>query len=173
MPNPFRLPRLSRRNALRGAVALSAICAVAAATGHGSTAGEIVIGHPFATPSPPGATTGAAYLTTLENGGDKPDRLVRASTPVAARVEMHTMNVDAQGVMRMREIDAIGLAPKQVVLMRPGGGMHLMLIDLKTPLKNGDTFPMSLQFERAGKVEVNVVVQIPRPRDAAPKMHMH
>ena len=98
---------------------------------------------------------------------------MRASTPVAARVEIHTMSVDAQGVMRMREIDGIALAPKTKVQMRPGMGMHLMLIGLKEPLKEGATFPMTLQFERAGKVEVKVVVQTPRARGAAEEMHMH
>ena len=72
------------------------------------------------------------------------------------------MAVDAQGVMRMREIDGIALAPKAKLQMRPGTGMHLMLIGLKEPLKEGATFPMTLQFERAGTVEVNVVVQAPQ-----------
>ena len=83
------------------------------------------------------------------------------------------MAVDAQGVMRMREIDGIALAPKAKLQMRPGSGTHLMLIGLKEPLKEGATFPMTLQFERAGTVEVNVVVQVPRARGASEPMHMH
>jgi copper(I)-binding protein len=83
------------------------------------------------------------------------------------------MSVDAQGVMRMREVDGIALAPKAKVQMRPGAGMHLMLIGLKEPLKEGASFPMTLQFERAGKVEVKVIVQTPKPRNAPQEMHMH
>ena len=145
----------------------------AAAFGHGSSVGDIDIGHPYATPSLAGARTGAAYIATLENTGARPDRLLRASTPVAARVEMHEMKLDAGGVMRMRETDAIVVAPKQPIRMRPGLGLHLMLVDLKQPLKEGDTFPMAMEFERAGKVEVKVVVQVPKPRSGESAEHKH
>jgi copper(I)-binding protein len=57
--------------------------------------------------------------------------------------------------------------------MRSGSGMHLMLIGLKAPLKEGDSFPMTLQFERAGTVEVKVIVDRPKPGGAAPEGHMH
>ena len=157
----------------RSLVAMFAAVAVVAAAAHGSTVGEIAIEHPYATPSLAGTTTGAAYFVALENTGAQPDKLVRASTPVAASVELHTMSVDAQGVMRMREVDGIALAPKQSVRMRPGMGDHLMLVGLKRPLKEGETFAMTLQFERAGKVEVKVVVQTPRASAAMPDMHMH
>jgi copper(I)-binding protein len=68
------------------------------------------------------------------------------------------MAVDAQGIMRMREIDAIAIAPREKLRMRPGAGLHLMLIGLKEPLKEDASFPMTLEFERAGKVEVKVIV---------------
>jgi copper(I)-binding protein len=155
------------------ALALSAFCTAAIA--HSFSVGEIAIGHPFATPSIAGTANGAAYLKSLENTGTESDRLVHASTPAAARVEVHTMSVDAQGVMRMREIDGIALAPKAKLEMRPGTGMHLMLVGLKAPLKEGTSFPMTLQFERAGTVEVTVVVQAPKAEGAAASapMHMH
>ena len=82
------------------------------------------------------------------------------------------MAVDAQGVMRMREIDGIALAPNARVAMRPGSGMHLMLMGLKAPLKEGARFPMTLEFERAGKVEVEVVVQRAAPAQRAAS-HAH
>ena len=143
------------------------------AAAHGANVGDIAIGHSFATPSIPGTTNGAAYLASLENKGTVADRLVRASTPVAARVELHTMAVDAQGVMRMREIDGIALAPKAKVQMKPGAGVHMMLMGLKEPLKEDTSFPMTLEFERAGKVEVKVVVGQPKPAAAAASGHMH
>ena len=153
--------------------ALAALAISAAAFAHGSKVGDLNIGHPYATPSLPGTRTGAAYITTLENTGAQPDRLLRASTPVAARVEMHEMKLDAGGVMRMRETDAIVVAPRQPIRMRPGLGLHLMLVDLTQPLKEGDTFPMTMEFERAGKVEVKVVVQVPKQRGGEPAEHKH
>ena len=146
-------------------LALAALASVVAA--HGVRAGDISIDHPFATPSLPGTSNGAAYFVSLENGGSVADRLLRATTPAAARVELHTMKVDAQGVMRMREIDGIVLAPNAKVQLRPGSGMHLMLIGLKEPLKAGTSFPMTLEFERTGKVEVSVSVDAPKPGGAS------
>ena len=140
---------------------------------HGATVGDIAIEHPFAAPSIPGTSNGAAYFAALENTGNAGDRLLRATTPAASRVELHTMAVDAQGVMRMREVDGIALAPHAKIEMRPGSGMHLMLIGLKEPLKEGSSFPMTLQFERAGVVEVKVVVQATKPRDGASAPHSH
>ena len=151
--------------------ALLLALAAGAVAAHDYRAGGVRVVHPFATPSVPGATNGAAYLATLENTGPAADRLLRASTPVAARVELHTMALDA-GTMRMREVEAIALAPKETLAMRPGQGFHLMLIQLKAPLKAGDTFPLVLEFDKGGKVEVRVDVQQPRDRAAAPD-HKH
>ena len=139
---------------------------------HDFSAGTVRIGHPYATPSIPGTTNGAAYFASLENTGDAPDKLTRAVTPVAERVELHSMSVDAQGVMRMREVDGIALAPKARIQMKPGSGLHLMLIGLKAPLVEGTSFPMTLEFERAGRVEVTVNVQAPKA-GAGGEMHKH
>jgi periplasmic copper chaperone A len=168
LSHPFRLA-----SALRRLAAITTIACAGAAMAHGSVVGDIHIGHPFATPSLAGTTTGAAYFARLDNEGTRADRLLRASTPAAARVELHSMALDAQGVMRMREIEAIELAPKASIRMRPGMGMHLMLVGLKAPLREGASFPMTLEFERAGKVEVTVTVQVPKPRDEASGAHMH
>ena len=161
--------RLLRRCTL--VIPLAALSAFAAA--HDSSVGDIRIAHTYATPSLAGSSNGAAYFATLENTGDKPDRLLHASTPTAASVELHNMGIDTQGVMRMREVDAIALAPRTSIKMRPGMGLHLMLIGLRQPLKEGATFPMTLTFEHAGKVEVKVVVQTPRADAASAAMHMH
>ena len=161
------------RKLARALVAGLLACAACAVAAHGATVGDIAIGHPYATPSIAGTSNGAAYLASIENKGAAADRLVRASTPMASRVEIHTMNLDAQGVMRMREIDGVALAPKAKVQMKPGGGLHLMLIGLKEPLKEDATFPMTLEFERAGKVEVKVIVGQPKPARGAASGHMH
>ncbi len=154
----------TRREAcLAAALALFAISETQA---HGGKAGDVEITHPFATPSIPGAANGAAYIVRLENKGKQAERLLRASTPAAQRVELHTMAMDGS-VMRMREVDDVPLAPGAKVEMRPGAGYHLMLMGLKAPLKEGESFPLTLEFERGGKVEVKVVVQVPKGAAAA------
>lgn len=155
------MPRLAHRTVRALATAAFALASAFAAA-HGFQAGDLHVRHPFATPTPPGARIGAAYFAALENQGAQADRLLRASTPVAARVELHSGDIGADGVMRMREKDSIDVPAKATVKLRPGGGDHLMLMELKQPLVAGDRFPMTLEFERAGKVEVEVVVEVPK-----------
>ncbi len=83
------------------------------------------------------------------------------------------MTVDSGGVMRMREVADIALQPGEPVNMRPGGGLHIMLIGLKQPLREGDSFPMTLEFERGGTTEVKVVVQVPKARPGDGGEHRH
>jgi len=102
------------------------------------------------------AHTGAAYVT-LENSGAMSDKLVSVSTPVAGRAELHTHIKDGD-IMRMRQVQQIEVGPKAMVKLQPGG-LHIMLMDLKEPLKKGATFPMTLVFEKAGKMTVEVAIQ--------------
>lgn len=153
---------------------LACACALASgalpAAAHGVSHGQLSIDHPYATPSPPGATTGAAYFRSIRNTGDQPDRLIGARTAVARAVEIHRSSIDAQRVMRMRAVTGIDLPPKAEQRLRHGGEFHLMLIDLKAPLKDGDRFPLTLRFEKAGEREVTVWVQQPRRSEPA---HSH
>ena len=162
---------MTRRHLL--AACAAAFAFAAPALGHETHAGDITVVHAFATPSLAGVSNGAAYIESLQNHGRVADKLLRASTPVASEVQLHTMAVDAQGVMRMRELDGIALAPHASVKMAPGMGMHLMLIGLKAPLKAGASFPLTLVFERAGTVQVKVLVQAPAGAPATSSMHMH
>jgi periplasmic copper chaperone A len=132
-----------------------------AALAHGSKAGDIAIEHPYAVPTPPAARTGAVYFRALINEGRTDDRLRSASTPIARTVEFHEMKMSGD-VMRMRALPAIELPAGQTVPLRHGGTLHIMLIDLNQPLKDGDRFPVTLEFERAGRKEVMVWVQTPR-----------
>ncbi len=141
-----------------------------AAYGHSVSHGDLVLDHPYAVPSLAGVSHGAAYLRGIDNRGDQPERLLSASSPVAARVELHRMALDA-GVMRMREVAAIELPPHTVTALRHNGPYHLMLMDLKQPLKDGDRFDLTLNFERAGSQTVKVWVQT--PRDTANSEHTH
>lgn len=115
------------------------------------------IEHPYARPTVPSQRAGAAYLT-IENDGKTTDKLIAISSPIAKSVEMHTMKMDGN-VMKMREVQDVEVKPASKVDMTPGHGYHLMLMGLNKPLKVGDTFPMTLTFEKAGKTEVSVPVQ--------------
>jgi periplasmic copper chaperone A len=114
------------------------------------------IDHPFARATPPGAKTGGVFFT-VENRGEIGDTLIRASSPVAGIVELHQMSIEA-GMMKMRAIPAVDVKPGGKLELKPGG-YHLMLFDLRQPLKKGDKFPLTLTFARAGTLEVSVVVE--------------
>jgi periplasmic copper chaperone A len=119
------------------------------------------ITHPFARPTVAGTAAGAIYLT-IENSGKETDWLVKASSPIVQTVELHSMTIDG-GIMRMREVAGIEIPPGKKVTMTPGGhepsGFHLMLNKLTKPLKEGDEFPLTLTFRKAGTVEVSVAVE--------------
>jgi copper(I)-binding protein len=152
----------SARSRFRGARSIAAVALALAATAAPAQqykAGDIDIRHPYATPTRPGAVIGAAYFGGLENRSGQPDRLLRARSPVAERVELHSGDIGTDGVMRMRELDNLPLPPRKTLEMKPGQGNHLMLIDLRKPLTAGESFPMTLEFERGGTVEVKVEVQ--------------
>jgi len=117
--------------------------------------GQVSIGSPWARATAPGAAVGGGFLV-LENAGAD-DKLVSATSPVSASVELHSMSIE-NNVMRMREVPAIDLPTGQRVELRPGG-LHIMFIDLKAPLKAGESFPVKLRFEKAGEVEVTFKVE--------------
>ncbi|HEY8607134.1 MAG TPA: copper chaperone PCu(A)C [Noviherbaspirillum sp.] len=118
---------------------------------------DLRVSQAYARATVPGQPAGSAYLT-LENGGKRADKLVGASTPVAKSVEIHTMSMEGN-VMRMREVPGIELQPSARVEMKPGDGYHLMLMGLRQPLKAGERFPLTLHFEKAGKLAVEASVQ--------------
>lgn len=138
--------------------------AAAAALAHGYAAGDLKIDHPWARMTVPGQVAGGAYLS-VQNNGSSADRLLGASTPAAAQVQMHTMTMDGN-VMKMREVDRIDIPPGQTVTLEPGR-LHLMLIGLKAPLKADSRVPMSLKFEKAGTVQVELTVEAMAPGAAA------
>jgi len=139
--------------------------AALAAHAHSFKVGDIAIGHPYARATAPGQPTGGAYLR-VENRGAQGDRLVSASADVSRSVELHEMKMDGD-VMRMRPVAAVEVPAGQSVVLEPGG-VHIMLLGLKAPLKEGDRFPLTLKFEKAGEVKVEVHVEAP---GAGPARH--
>jgi periplasmic copper chaperone A len=139
------------------ALALAIAACAAPAGAHDYKAQGLLIDHPWARATPQGTTVGAGYLT-VRNRGKTADRLLSAATPVAGKVEIHQMTVK-DGVMTMRPVEGgIPIAPGKSVELKPGG-YHLMLMDLKALLKAGENVPGSVVFEKAGKVDVEFVVE--------------
>lgn len=104
----------------------------------------------------PKAPNGAAYIT-VHSHGQSMDRLVAAASPVAKKVELHT-HLMADGVMKMRRIEGgVEVHPGAPAVFRPGGN-HIMLMGLNQQLKPGESFKMTLTFEKAGPIEVEVMV---------------
>jgi periplasmic copper chaperone A len=120
-------------------------------------AGDLVITQAWSRATPGGAKVGSGYLT-IENKGSAPDRLIGGSADVADKVQVHEMTT-TNGVMTMRPLDnGLTIEPGKTVKLAPGG-YHLMLLDLKSPLKKGDKVPVTLEFEKAGKVKLTLDVQ--------------
>ncbi len=120
-------------------------------------AGDLVITQAWTRATPNGAKIGSGYFT-VENKGTAADRLIGVSADIAGKVEVHEMAMK-NGVMTMRPLDkGLAIDPGKNVKLAPGGN-HLMMFDLKSPLKQGDAVPVTLEFEKAGKVKVSLDVQ--------------
>ncbi|WP_037504343.1 copper chaperone PCu(A)C [Sphingomonas astaxanthinifaciens] len=105
-----------------------------------------------------GLTSSAAYVS-VHNGGRSGDRLLGASSPAASSVTIHDSN-GAGGMSRMRAAGPLALPPGKMIAMKPGG-LHVMLMGLKAPLRPGSRLPLTLRFEKAGKVTVSLPVVPP------------
>ena len=140
-----------------GAIACATLLAHFPAVAEEVKAGDLVITQAWSRATPGGAKVGGGYLT-IQNKGSAADRLTGGSADVADKVQVHEM-ATANGVMTMRPLDkGLSIEPGKTVKLAPGG-YHLMLLDLKSPLKQGDKVPVTLEFEKAGKVKLIFDVQ--------------
>ena len=117
----------------------------------------------WARATPPAAKIAAVYVT-LMNHGQAADRLLAASTPAAARAELHA-HLNEGGVIRMKALDAITLSPGERVTLGPGG-LHVMLIDLKAPLREGAQLALTLRFAKGGEMTLDVPILRNPPPEA-------
>ena len=130
--------------------------------------GPIQITDAKARPTAPGLTTGVVYMT-VANRGDSDDTLTGLSTPIAEKAETHR-TTDTGGVAKMDAVANLPVKAKGTVTFSPNG-LHVMLMGLKQPLKLGDSFPLTLNFAKAGDVAVTVKVEpIKMPGKAMPDM---
>ena len=117
-------------------------------------AGEIVADHPWSRATPPGASTGAFYVTLTSPDGD---RLVGATSPASSGASVHDMTMDGN-IMRMREVvGGLTLPPGQAVALQPGG-YHIMLTGLKAPLKRGETVQLHLTFAKSPPLDLSAPI---------------
>lgn len=121
-----------------------------------AAAADLKIDHPWSRPAPAGGN-GAGYVA-ITNTGKAADRLLGATTPIAQRVDMHR-SMEMNGMAMMHPVEGgIALAPGATAVFAPGG-YHLMLVGLKQPLKAGDSFPVTLKFQKAGAVTTTFKVE--------------
>jgi copper(I)-binding protein len=121
------------------------------------------VSNAWARATPPGVTVGAVYLRI--DGGPAPDRLLGASCPRAERVELHAVD-RASGMARMRRADGVAIPAGGRVELAPQA-VHLMLLGLESPLRAGETLPLTLRFERGGEAAIEVEVLAATARDGS------
>lgn len=149
------------------AACLSVFCLQATAQGedhhahmHHAASSAFTFSDVWSRAMPPNAPTGAVYFT-LQNPGDQQDRLLAARTPRAERAELHSHAQQGE-LMRMQKVESVSVPAKGTLQFKPGGH-HLMLFRMTEPLRAGDRFPLTLQFEKAGELtlEVRILEQAP------------
>lgn len=150
-----------------------ALVAAGAAFAHEYAAGPLRIAHPWTRPTAAGAPAAAGYME-IANTGRAADRLVLASTPHAARVEIHQSSMEGS-VMRMNALpQGVEIPAGGAVSLSPGG-LHLMLFGPRGAVAEGDRIPLTLVFAKAGKVTVELAAESrppPRPMPM-PEGHRH
>lgn len=119
--------------------------------------GDLTVTSPWTRATPGGAKIAGGYLK-ITNNGATPDRFVGAKSAEANQVETHEMSMN-DGVMKMRPLpNGVEIKPGETVEFKPGG-YHLMFMDIRLPFKQGDTIKATLQFEKAGSLDVKFIVR--------------
>jgi copper(I)-binding protein len=156
------------RTPLRG-LAAATLALAAAVSAASAQPGDIAVSQAWTRAVGATAPTAAGYMT-LRNRGAAPDRLVGAETPAARSVEIHEQRME-DGVMRMRPMPGgIALPPGETVTLGPSG-THLMLVGPTRALTRGERVPLTLRFERAGEVQVELSVEAAGARQPAHAGH--
>lgn len=158
-----------RRNWARGIAGLYAVtiaaCMLAVITparAHDYAIGDLRIDHPWTRAVAATAPTAAGYMV-IRNAGSVPDRLIAAEMPAAATVELHEMTM-TDNIMRMRPVPGGLVIPPGAEVRLAPGGRHLMLIGPRGGFTQGARLPLTLVFERAGRIEVQLAVEAPGAR---------
>lgn len=147
------------------------LCALSLSAGAwAADADQVTVVNPYVRLVPPSAPTTAAFFV-LKNAGDKDVKLVKAENGASKVTELHT-HVNDNGVMKMRQVPAVEVKAKGETALQPGG-LHVMLIDLKQPLKDGDNVPLTLTFGDGSSKKIDAPVRPIQPQPAAAHQHQH
>jgi hypothetical protein len=154
------MAHLACKYIVHGLAAIFALAAVqlsaASAQAADYNVGPIHIAQPWARATPKGANSGAGYMT-VTNNGTAPDRLTCVASDAAAQCLIHSMTMEG-GVMKMRPVEGgLEIKPGETVTLKPSG-FHVMFVDLKHPLEQGNMVEATLKFEKAGTVEVEYAI---------------
>lgn len=136
---------------------VAALLSIQSASAVDYTVGDLMVAQPQSRATPPGTSVGVGYMTIV-NDGAMSDRLLGASTPVAGKVEIH-QTVEEDGMMKMIEQENGIEVPAGGEAALAPGGYHLMIMGLDEPLQEGTRVPMTLSFERAGDVDIELEVK--------------
>jgi periplasmic copper chaperone A len=136
--------------------AVAFLVGTVSALAHESSNAGVTVAHPWARATPGGATIGAAFLE-IKTATGVDDTLLSIASPVAGRVELHTHIRDGD-VMKMRRVEKLPLKAGGSTVLKPHGD-HVMLMDLKAPLKEGDLIKLVLTFAKAGPLEIEATVE--------------
>lgn len=124
---------------------------------HDYKLGALEIDHPWTRATAPTAKAGGGFMT-ITNKGSTPDRLIAARSTASGKVEIHEMKMDGN-VMRMRELEkGLEIPPGATLMLKPGG-YHIMFMELKAPLAKEARVPVTLVFEKAGSIDVEMKVE--------------
>ncbi len=154
---------MMKKAALLTSLLLASAGALAAA------ADNVSVQDPYVRLAPPNAPATGAFMV-IKNNGDKDVKVVKASNPASKVTELHN-HINDGGVMRMRPVQAIDIKAKGEAVLKPGG-LHVMLIDLKTPMKEGDMIPITLGFDDGSSTQVEARVVKPTAAPM-PMEHKH
>jgi copper(I)-binding protein len=138
---------------------------------HDYTLGQLTVAQPWSMALPPNAPTVAAYFA-INNSGPDADRLEAVNSPIAGAAQLHA-HINQDGLMKMQHVETVDIPAGDNVTFAPMA-YHVMLLDLKdrTRLVDGQTFPLTLHFQKAGDLNVDVVV-LKQPPDQAAPAHAH
>ncbi|THU04526.1 copper chaperone PCu(A)C [Lampropedia puyangensis] len=136
---------------------------------HSFEVGDLTIIHPNAKPSRPGVLSSAAYFG-VKNTGTAEDRILSVRSDVAKHTEIHDMKME-NDVMRMFKVDDVRIPAGQTLKMGDNNKLHVMLMDLAAPLKVGEKFTLTITFEKAGEIPVEVWVEDPKEASSAHDHH--
>ncbi len=139
-------------------------------TAHEYEVGNLHIDHPWSREMPPSAPTAAVYFV-VQNKGDSADRLLSVDTPAAGKAELHE-HLHQDGLMKMQQVPSVEIPASAAVAFAPMG-YHVMLFSLPRQFKDGERFPLTLHFEQAGTLQVEVAVQQEPPAENGEHKHQH